>query len=126
MVDALHPRDRVPVVAAFASPLVSLPLLGPWVLNATVADDSPAKPHIGRAFDIHLFTTVIAIGLWLVSISFVGPVVAEFIGGGFVALSLVASFVLLVGILFNARWSAPWEPIVFGHRKFYHQAPFIG
>jgi hypothetical protein len=126
MVEALHSSDRVPVVAAFASPLVGLPLLGPWILNATAADDSPTKPHIGRAFDVHLFSTLIAIALWIASVGFVGPVAAEFIGGGFIALSLIASLVLLGGILFGARWSAPWDPIVFGHRKFYHQAPFVG
>lgn len=126
MVEALHSRDRVPVAAAFLSPLVSMPLLGPWILNSTVADDSPAKPHIARAFDIHLLSTLIAVASWVVAVIVWGFNVAELVGGTFLALGLLSSFVLLIGILRGTKWSAPWQPIFLGDRKFYHQEPFRG
>lgn len=126
MVEVLHSRDRVPVVAAFLSPLVSLPLLGPWILNATVADDSPTKPHIARAFDIHLLSTLLAVGSWIAAVIFWGLNVAELVGGTVLALGLIGSFVLLVGILRGTNWSSPWQPIFLGNRKFYYQEPFRG
>lgn len=124
MVEVLHSRDRLPIVAAFLSPLVGLPLLGPWILDASVADDSPAKPHIARAFDVHLLSTLLAIATWFTTIFIWGYDVAEIVGAAVLIVGLAGSFVLLIGIVRNAKWSAPWQPIFLGDRKFYHQESY--
>jgi hypothetical protein len=125
MVTELNRHDRVPVISAFLAPLVGLPLLGPWVIHASLAEDSAARPHVARAFDLHLGMGVGGVALLIPGTFLFGYAIAEIIAGVFLVVAMFASFVLLVGVLRGARWSAPWEPAALGRRTFYRQEPFI-
>lgn len=121
----LSSADRIAVVAAFVAPAVSLPLIGPWVLHAVLPEDSSARPHVARAFDLQLATTVTGFGLLGLGTFFSGYGTAEILVGILLLFSIVGNVVLLAGIFRGARWSAPWNPVVLSHRSVYHQPPFI-
>jgi hypothetical protein len=127
MSNAVHPKDRVAVVAAYLSPLVGVPLLGPWVLSAVIAEDSTARPHVGRAFDLHLAAFVGGVVLAFAGIAFFDHPAYYAILGGLVLLVAIADLLLLYWALRGTPRSRElWEPIVLGRRKFYRQEPFIG
>lgn len=117
--------NRIPVIAAYLAPFIGVPLLGPWVLHASVAEDSPTKPHIARAFDLHLVAAIGAALLWALFTLFIDFDAGVVVSGVFLVATVLASPVVLVAALRNSRWLERWGPVVLGRRKFYRQEPFV-
>jgi hypothetical protein len=125
MSSAVHPKDRVAVIAAYLSPVYGLPLLGPWVLSAVIAEDSTARPHVMRAFDLHLAAMISGVVFTIGALFFMDSLVYVVI---FCALFLlfVAADVLLLFWALRGTSRSLWEPIVLSRRRFYRQEPFTG
>ena len=125
MSSPVHPKDRVAVFAAYLSPLYGLPLLGPWVLSSVMAEDSTARPHVMRAFDLHLAAAVCAFAFGVGGLFFMDSLAYVIAGAGFVLVFVVADLLLLFWAVRGTSRSL-WEPIVLGRRRFYRQEPFTG
>lgn len=125
MSSAVHPKDRVAVFAAYLSPLLGLPLLGPWVLSAVIPDDSTARPHVMRAFDLHLAALISGIVLTIGSFFFSGSAL-YFAAMGAIFLSFILADLLLLLLAIRGTSLVLWEPLVLGRRTFYRHEPFIG
>ena len=125
MSSPVHPKDRVAVFAAYLSPLFGLPLLGPLVLSAVIAEDSTALPHVRRAFDLHLAAMVSGFVFSVGSLFFMNTLAYFVIFGGLVLL-FVATDILLLFWAVRGTSRTLWEPIVLGRRRFYRQEPFTG
>lgn len=121
----LDGSERIAVAAAYLSPFVGFPLVGPWVLHAAATDASKARPHVARAFDVHLMSTGVAIVLAVVTLIFFDVTAVVGVLATAVAVAAVADVVLLIGALRGGWLSSPWDPIFLGSRKFYHQEPHI-
>ncbi len=121
-------RDRTAIWFAYLSPLIGVPLIGPWVTHALLDDDAKARPYVARAFDLHLLTAIAGFALSIVGIfleSGSGAVVFAIL----LALLVIAAgtdFVLLFGALKGTRWANPWQPVVLGGRSRYKPEPYIG
>ena len=125
MSSPVHPKDRVAVYAAYLSPLYGLPLLGPWVLAAVIPDDSTARPHVMRAFDLHLAAVISALVLAFGDL-LLGDAMAYVVVIGAILVFFVLADLLLLVLAIRGTALRLWEPIVLGRRKFYRHEPFIG
>jgi hypothetical protein len=125
MSSPVHPKDRVAVFAAYLSPVYGLPLLGPWVLSSVMAEDSTARPHVMRAFDLHLAAMAFLVVFGLGGLFFMDSPAYVVVGMGFALVFVVADLLLLFWAVRGTSRSL-WEPIVLGRRRFYHQEPFTG
>jgi len=125
MSSPVHPQDRVAVFAAYLSPLYGLPLLGPWVLSAVIAEDSTARPHVMRAFDLHLAAMVSCVVFAVGGLFFMDSLVYLVIFGGLLLVFVAADILLLLWAVRGTSRTL-WEPIVLGRRRFYRQEPFTG
>ena len=125
MSNAVHPKDRVAVFAAYLSPLLGFPLLGSWLLSAVIPEDSTALPHVRRAFDLHLAALVSCVVLMVGSFFFSDSVLYFGVMGGIFLFFMLADVALLF-LAIRGTSLMLWEPVVLGRRKFYRQEPFIG
>ena len=125
MSNAVHPKDRVAVFAAYLSPLYGLPLLGPWVLAAVIPEDSTARPHVMRAFDLHLAAVIGALVLAFGDL-LLGDAMAYVVVIGATFVLFVLADLLLLVLAIRGTALRLWEPIVLGRRTFYRHEPFIG
>jgi len=117
--------DHVAICAAFLSPAAGLPLIGPWVVHAILPEESRARPHAARAFDLQLFAVVFSVAVFMIDFLVWGFPLTEFIVGTFLILMTLAHVVLMVGALRRSSWADAWEPFVLGGRKLYEYTPFI-
>ncbi|VXC05730.1 hypothetical protein [Aeromicrobium sp. 9AM] len=124
MTSAVHPKDRLAVIAAYLSPLYGLPLLGPWLLAAVIPADSTARPHVMRAFDLHL-AAVVSCFVLAVGTLFLGESVVIVVVGGVLVFFTLADL-LLLALAIRGTSLTLWEPVVLGRRRFYRQEPFTG
>jgi hypothetical protein len=118
-------RDRLPVVASYLSPFAGVPWLGPWIIYACLPESSQARAHVARAFDLHLAAVVLGGASLVVGFVLFGDSGAIVASGVTVLAAMVLDIVLLVSALLGTRLSAPWRPVVLGHRTFYRQEPFV-
>ncbi len=121
----LDGRGRTAIWFAHLSPVIGVPLIGPWIAYALLDDDSTARPYVARVFDLHLLTVVIGVAVLVLGLFF-DPGVGVVAAGLVAMVSLVVNAALLFGALKRTRWSRPWQPVVLGGRSRYQPEPYIG
>lgn len=125
MSEDLASRDRTAIWFAYLSPVLGIPLAGPWIAHALLDDDAAGRPYVARAFDLHLFTIVGGVAVMIFGF-FIHPEGAVIVAGALMTLSIAVGFALLFGALKGSRWASPWQPVVLGGRSRYRSEPYVG
>jgi len=111
-VTALNSSEKASVAVGYLSQFIGLPVVVPSVLWKWVDPESPARPHLARAIDLHMITWVLAFGLVIASSAFADKDPFRSALASLFGLSILWDIALLVVALRGIKPSWVWRPVL--------------